>query len=290
MPYPERVEIIKESEPAPAPKTPAKKSTTNKKKNTTKKTSTKKKTTTKKRAAAPKQSSLERGIALMQQERYEAARPYLLKAIQENRNNPNAWYWYGVYHEKTGKFSQAQYFFTKALAIDPTLEPLSRVVYYPNDDEKTPLWDPKRPARVYPVATKNDGITINTGNFPSAPNDPEIPKVPVYTPPEPDSNPMDGDAWSPSLYVPPSPEENKELPIYNPPQANNVTELYSYKIPGYSNTYTNIENSNIRADLPLYNPPEPGKVIAQAPQQIKEEVKPAIAKKTTQTGCTEKNC
>ena len=302
MPYPERVEIIK-TVPEPAPKTPAKQNTNTKKKTTTKKNTAKKKNTTKK-AATPKKSSLERGIELMQAERYEAAKPYLLKAIQENRNNPNAWYWYGVYHEKTGKFSQAQYFFSKALAIDPALEPLSRVVYYPNDNEKTPLWDPKRPARVYPVETKNNGVTIGKGNFPSAPNDPELPKVPVYTPPEPGANPMDGDSWSPALYVPPSPEEiegttvENELPVYNPPQPSNVevpkntnlSELYSYKIPGYSNTYADIENPNVRADLPLYNPPEPGKIVAQTPKQaasakkeVKEEIKPAVAKNAVQT-------
>ena len=162
MPYPERVEVIKT---VPAPQTPAKQSNNTKKKTTTKKSTVKKKTA-KKKTVTTKQSSLDRGIALMQEERYEAAKPYLLKAIQENRNNPNAWYWYGVYHEKTGKFSQAQYFYSKALAIDPALEPLSRVVYYPNDNEKTPLWDPKRPARVYPVATKNDGVTIDTPKFP----------------------------------------------------------------------------------------------------------------------------
>ena len=307
MPYPERVETVKPA-PEPTKKAPAKQTTTKtKKKNTTKKTPAKKKSTaTAKKNATPKISSLERGIALMKAERYEAAKPYLLKAIQEERNNPNAWYWYGVYHEKTGGFYQAQYFYSKAVTIDPAFEPLSRVVYYPEDAEKTPLWDPKRPARVYPVATANDGMAIGRGNFPSAPNDPEIPKVPVYTPPEPDANPMDGDAWSPAVYVPPMPEEapvNNGTPVYNPPklqrveaelpelpeitQGNLVTENnYSYKIPGYSNTYTNSENNNVRVDTPLYNPPEPGQVIAKTPKQpapvIEEEVKPAPAKKTAQ--------
>ena len=307
MPYPERVETVKPA-PEPAKKTPAKQTTNtnkNKKKTTTKRTPAKKKTTTStKKNTAPKLSSLEQGIALMKAERYEAAKPYLLKAIQEERNNPNAWYWYGVYHERTGGFHQAQYFYSKAITIDPAFEPLSRVVYYPEDTEKTPLWDPKRPARVYPVATANDGMSIGRGNFPSAPNDPEIPKVPVYTPPEPDSNPMDGDAWSPAVYVPPMPEEapvNIGTPVYNPPnlqrveakvpelpeinQENSVVETnYSYKIPGYSNTYAN--NNNVRVDTPLYNPPEPGQVIAKTPAQpapvVKEEVKKTETKKVEQ--------
>ncbi|MBR1485927.1 MAG: tetratricopeptide repeat protein [Synergistaceae bacterium] len=288
MPYPERIEIIKEVPAQPAPKTQTKQSTT-KKKTTTKKANTTKKSTKK---TTKRTSSLERGIALMNEERYEAARPYLQKAIQEERNNPNAWYWYGVYHEKTGKYTQAQYFYSKAVTIDPTLEPLSRVVYYPNDAEKTPLWDSKRPARVYPVATKNDGVTIGSGNFPTAPNDPEIPKVPVYIPPQPDSNPTDGDNWAPALYVPPTPREAQEntvtnaAPVYNPPQPIEIEAEYTYKIPGYSNTYAAVpEKPDVRADLPLYTPPEPGKIVAQTQNsndttRIKE-AKPAVAKKTT---------
>ena len=289
MPYPEKIEIIK-TVPESASKTPANTSKPKNKKTTPKKKNTTNKKTTAKKPVSKKTTSLERGIALMQDERYEAAKPYLLKAIQEDRNNPNAWYWYGVYHEKTGKFSQAQYFYSKAVTIDPALEPLSRVVYYPNDIDKTPLWDPKRPARVYPVETKNDGITIGRGNFPSLPNDPEVPKVPVYTPPEPGSNPTDGDTWSPALYVPPSPENNYSS---QEPAAMQINETYSYKIPGYSNTYSesnnDIENNIVRADLPLYNPPEPGQVIAKNTVLPKvKEAKPQIkeAKKISQTKST----
>lgn len=292
--------------PAQQPQTQQPKSNTTKKapvkKKTTKKKVTKKapaKKTTSKKAVAPKITSLERGIALMKEDRYEAAKPYLLKAIQENRNDPNAWYWYGVYHEKTGGYYQAQYFYSKAVTIDPAFEPLSRVVYYPNDSEKTPLWDPKRPARVYPVATANNDMTIaGRGNFPSAPNDPEIPKVPVYTPPEPGSNPLDGDSWAPAVYVPPNPDElpirEGTSPVYTPPQVQSVVaearedvrlENYTYKIPGYSNTYVSTnENSNVRADLPLYNPPEPGQRIAQAPapQTEVKKAQPKVATKETQ--------
>ena len=283
MPYPQIQPQAEQPKNNTQKKAPAKKKTTKKKKTVKKKTPAKK-------PAPKKQTSLEKGIALMQEERYEAAKPYLLKAIQENRNDPNAWYWYGVYHEKTGGFNQAQYFYSKAVTIDPAFEPLSRIVYYPNDSEKTPLWDPKRPARVYPVATKNDGVGIGQGNFPSAPNDPEIPKVPVYVPPEPGSSPLTGDNWAPAVYVPPSPEEVPEpegsSPVYMPPQAgniiaetqenNNEAENYSYKIPGYSSTYINDENR--RADVPLYNPPEPNQNIAQAPKQSAPKAQTVKAK------------
>ena len=175
-------------------------------------------------------SSLDRGIALMQQERYEAALPWLRRAIQENRRSAAAWYWYGMYHEKTGKFYEAQYFYTKAVNVDPTFEPLSRVVVYPGDGEKTPLWDPKRPARVYSVPTDSRGVATIPPDAPQAgkrptrpPIDPELPKVPVYMPPEPGASPMDGDAWRPSVYVPPTMgEATAEImgeggPVYVPP-------------------------------------------------------------------------
>ena len=293
MPFPEQPSQPAQPK-APTKKAPAKKKTTTKKntKKTTKKAAPKK-------ATPPRQTSLERGIALMQEERYEAAKPYLLKAIQENRNDPNAWYWYGVYHEKTGGYYQAQYFYSKAVTIDPAFEPLSRVVYYPNDNEKTPLWDPKRPARVYPVATHNDGLTVaSSGNFPSVPNDPEIPQVPVYLPPEPGSNPLQGDSWAPAVYVPPNPDEllirEGTQPVYTPPEVQSVIaepqeenvrmENYTYTIPGYSNTYVNRnEDSNVRADLPLYNPPEPGQTVAQAPAP-----RPEIKKAQTTKAAPEK--
>lgn len=287
MPFPENKPQTAQPQNNTQKKAPAKKKSVKKK--TARKTQAKKKTVNK--AAPKKQTSLEKGIALMNEDRYEAAKPYLLKAIQENRNDPNAWYWYGVYHEKTGGYYQAQYFYSKAVTIDPAFEPLSRVVYYPNDSEKTPLWDPKRPARVYPVATKNDGVAIGHGNFPSAPNDPEVPKVPVYIPPEPGSSPLNGDNWAPAVYVPPNPDElpvrEGTPPVYMPPQAeniiaetrqdNNIAENYSYKIPGYSSTYVNDENR--RADMPLYNPPEPNQNVTQAPKQTEKKIKTVQPKK-----------
>ena len=215
-------------------KAPVKKSTP--KKSTAKKSAT---TNAKKTTQAPaKLSSLQQGIALMKQERYEAARPFLQKAVQEERNNPEAWYWYGMYHEKTGAFSQAQYFYSKAVTIDPSFSPLSRVVNYPEDDNKIALYDPKRPPRVYPVQVENNTATAvpagssQSKKLPSKPtaNDPDLPRVPVYTPPEPNSNPLDGDAWRPAVYVPPPANQNanvqsqKNSPVYFPPSSPKTNE------------------------------------------------------------------
>ncbi len=286
MPYPE---TPPQTQPA---KTPAKKPAPKNKAPVKKKTPKKQ---TPKKAAKPKAparpSSLQRGIALMEQDRYEQAKPYLFKAIQENRNDPNVWYWYGVYHEKTGGFHQAQYFYSKAVTIDPAFEPLSRVVYYPEDSEKTPLWDPKRPARVYPVEVASTGglATVPAGlpgrsSFPEAPDDPELPHVPVYTPPEPGAAPFDGDAWSPAVYVPPSPEEvqteGEMSPQYLPPEPQSIiaqdsqTGRQVLEIPvrypeGY--TYEQPEpvqrDTIIRADKPLYTPPKPGEKPQAVPRQ-----------------------
>lgn len=176
----------------------------------------------------PRVSSLQQGVALMRQDRYEAAYPWLQKAVQEERRNPEAWYWYGMYHEKTAQFEQAQFFYRKAMELDPGFEPFSRVVVYPGDGERVPLWDPKRPARVYPIPTNDHGIAIIPPDSPQArrrpvrpPIDPELPKVPVYTPPEPGAGPFDGDAWQPSIYVPPGRERLMEggEPVYMPPES-----------------------------------------------------------------------
>lgn len=292
-PYPAQPQT-EQTAPAPKPATPNKKPAP-KKKAPVKKPTPKKTSATKTRKPAPvRVSSLQKGIELMQQERYEKAKPYLLKAIQEERNNPNAWYWYGVYHEKTGGFYQAQYFYSKAVTIDPAFEPLSRVVFYPNDDEKTPLWDPKHPARVYPVETAS--VPMNVSTFPNAPDDPEIPQVPVYTPPEPGASPLDGDSWNPSVYVPPRPEElpdYNQAPVYMPPDAGGVIadeERASLELPAqYEPRNDDIiteRDKVMRVDKPLYNPPEPGQRViqppkAKAPEQNRQSVK-APAQKESQ--------
>lgn len=280
-PYPAQPQQTEQPAPKTStPKKPAKKPAP--KKTAPKKKPAPKKAAPKRKPAVVRQSSLQKGIELMQQERYEKAKPYLLKAIQEERNNPNAWYWYGVYHEKTGGFYQAQYFYTKAVTIDPAFEPLSRVVFYPNDDEKTPLWDPKHPARVYPVETAS--VPMNVSEFPNAPDDPEIPQVPVYVPPEPGAEPTDGDSWSPSVYVPPRPEELPEYanaPIYMPPDASGVVadeERSTIEIP-IQNEPRNDDiiterNAILKLDKPVYNPPVPDKAIQQkTPTQKSPAVK-----------------
>lgn len=278
-------------------------------KKTTKK-ATPKKTKTTPKPQVQKKSSLEQGIALMEQERYEAAKPWLLKAIQENRNSAAAWYWYGVYHEKTGGFYQAQYFYSKAVACDPNFEPLSRVVSYPNDETKNPLWDPKRPARVYPIETNNNGITtIPPGSaqariLPSRPElDPELPKVPVYTPPEPGTSPLDGDSWRPAIYVPPSryetPNEGTQTPVYIPPGALavDISEEQQERSENPENTTNQVYQNQssfptdliIRVDKPLYQPPEPGQqrvdASSQQTQQVQQTKKETVsnAKQTTKT-------
>ena len=290
-PYPAQPQA---EQPAPVQqKTTPKKKSVPKKKAPAKKTPAKKSSPSKRTKPAPaRMTSLQKGIELMQQERYEKAKPYLLKAIQEERNNPNAWYWYGVYHERTGGFYQAQYFYTKAVTIDPAFEPLSRVVFYPNDDEKTPVWDPKHPPRVYPVETAS--VPMNVSKFPNAPDDPEIPQVPLYVPPDPNTSPLDGDSWNPSVYVPPRPEELPEYnqaSVYMPPDIDSVTaeERTTIEIPSrYSPRNDDIiteRDKVMRADKPLYNPPEPGQRVEQQKSQKSVKV-PAKQESETRKSST----
>lgn len=165
----------------------------------------------------PQPSSLERGISLMEQERYTQARSWLQKAVQEERRNPWAWYWYGKAHECMGKLEQAQFFYTRALNLDPALPPLSRVVAWPEEGDRKALWDPLRPARVYPVPTNDHGVVIVPPDSPQATTrpgrpaaDPDMADVPVYVPPEP--------SWTEPAWTA-SPADAEQPPVYVPPTA-----------------------------------------------------------------------
>lgn len=279
MPYPEQNQK-QPPKTTPKKKTPAKKTTP---KNTAApKKKTPKNTATPKKKTSSRPSSLQQAITLINQGRYNEAKPYLLNAINANKNDPNVWYWYGVWHEKLGCYHEAQYFYTKALKINPSFEPLSRVAYYPEDPDKIPLWDPKRPARVYPVETGDRNFTRvppfgrDSTTFPNAPENPVIPRVPAYTPPEPGSTPLEGDAWSPAVYVPPSPNNpnipNGTPPVYVPPQGPIEAEHrmsididIARREPSRTETSYNDRDRIIRADLPLYTPPEPGQRVTPPP-------------------------
>jgi len=140
----------------------------------------------------PQPSALEMGIRLMEQKRYNQANALLQRAVQEERDNPYAWYWLGRAHDSIGQFHQAQVFYRRAMELDPGFAPFSRFVTYPDHGGRIPLWDPLRPARVYPVELSNRGITIvppdapEAGRRPTAPPlDMNFPRLPVYVPPAP---------------------------------------------------------------------------------------------------------
>ena len=245
-----------------------------------------------------RKSSLERGKELMNQHRYEEARPWLQKAVQEQRRSAEAWYLYGLYHERTGRFAEAQYFYTKAVQIDPLFDPLSRIMTYPNDT-KTALWDKRRPGRVYEIPTMTRSGTIIPPNSPqasrlparpNAQNNPVVPKVPVYTPPEPGAAPNDGDAWSPSVYVPPSANNlNSGGQVYTPPSPNNNLNNFEPEL----ELEAEAENkSSVVYNPPLpviyeqskseaaYNPPAP-EIKAASTSSSTKKVAKAPAKKQT---------
>ena len=293
MPYPEQPQTQPVKKAAPKKKTPVKKPAPKKK--TPARKPAQKKTTAKKSPVKP--SSLQQAITLINQGRYKEAKQYLLSAINADRNNANVWYWYGVWHKKLGCFHEAQYFYTKALKINPSLEPLSRVVYYPDDPDKIPLWDPKRPARVYPIETGNKNFTTvppfarDSTNFPDAPDDPVIPKVPVYVPPEPGSNPLEGDSWSPAVYVPPSPPNDMYVPEVTVPVEAEHRETVEFDMTQRVSTHEEELSPSerdriIRVDLPLYTPPAPGQKVtpppATEPKVTEQPKKKNIQPKTPQ--------
>jgi len=123
-------------------------------------------------------------VALIKQERYKKALPYILCAIKEQPKNADAWYWFGVWCDKTGNFSNAQKYYTKALEIDPNYPALSRIVVYPIDPYgKNPLWDTVRPPAIEAIFPL---IEMNVVKYDAAELSIESkPEVPVYLPPDP---------------------------------------------------------------------------------------------------------
>lgn len=261
-------------------------------------------------ALRPAVSALEQGIALMEQDRCSAALPWLRRALQENRRSAAAWYWYGLCHERTGQFYEAQYFYTKALECDPAFEPLARVVVYPGDGSKTPLWDPRRPARVYSIPTNAQGMATIPPDAPQArklptrpPLDPQLPRVPLYVPPEPGAQPADGDAWQPSLYVPPTRgsalEAGDEQPAYLPPPADalpgtveepaavvplpDVQPVYQPGV-GVTQVPFGVAPQVQGGGAPVYQPPQPQTEPEQpkpAPRKPRPKKKPAPKKQAS---------
>ena len=129
-------------------------------------------------------------IALIEQERYQKALHTLVCAVKNQPYNPDAWYWFGVWNNKTGNFSNAQKYFAKALEIDPNYPALSRLVVYPGDPhDKHPLWDPKRPTDIKDILPLKEMNVVAPGSPESLSEPrPEMEnngETPVYLPPNP---------------------------------------------------------------------------------------------------------
>jgi len=179
----------------------------------------------------PQPSALETGIRMMEQMRYNQARTWLQRAVQEERDNPYAWFWFGKAHHRIGNFQQAQIFYRRAIELDPGFAPFARIVTYPDHGGRIPLWDPLRPARVFPIELSNRGISIVPPDAPEAGRRPtappvhiNLPGVPVYIPPAPDAVPQAVTEplhfqWLPPepVYIPPPPPAPDDAAPVLPP-------------------------------------------------------------------------
>ena len=127
---------------------------------------------------------LNKAIFFIKQERYKKALPYILCAAKEQPQNADVWFWFGIWSDKTGNFSNAQKYFTKALEIDHNYPALNRIVIYPGDPYgKNPLWDSIRPPRIETIYPINE---ISAAAYDSPESLREfIPDVPAYQPPAP---------------------------------------------------------------------------------------------------------
>ena len=126
---------------------------------------------------------LNEAVALIKQEKYKKALPYILRAAEAQPKNADVWYWFGVWCDKTGNFASAQKYFTKALCIDPNYPALTRIVVYPDDPYgKNPLWDSVRPPSIEAIYSTGE-ITISEHYQPEYGD--LAPETPVYQPPAP---------------------------------------------------------------------------------------------------------
>ena len=122
---------------------------------------------------------LNEAIWFIKQEKYRKALPYILCAVDSQTQNADVWYWFGVWSDKTGNFSNAQKYYTKALEIDPNYPALTRIVIYPRDPFcKNPLWDTIRPPAT-------EAIYSNREMYVSEPPREVRTEAPVYVPPAP---------------------------------------------------------------------------------------------------------
>jgi hypothetical protein len=181
-------------------------------------------------------SPLEEALRLFEQRYFTKATALLEKIVIEEPHNAHAWYVLGRSYEAGGSFPRAQRAFRRALEIDPAFPSLSRVLQYPTDGDRRPLWDPRRPARIQEIPIAVDGFTIlppdSGGVRQSAPFSPAVPPVLEQQPPQ---------------YVPPSPRgQEPAYPVYIPPDPVPETPVAA---PGLQPD---------GEEIPVYIPPSPG--------------------------------
>ena len=137
------------------------------------------------------------GAVLLERRFFTRATTLLQSAVLADPENPDAWYLLGRAYEAQGLFAEAQKAYRRTLEIDAVYPAFSRVLLYPAEGERQPLWDPSRPARIEEIPVVVDGFVIDGTAAPtclpptpalSAPISPELGGAPVYLPPLPPNN------------------------------------------------------------------------------------------------------
>ena len=196
---------------------------------------------------------LEQGRRLHDQRFFTRALDILKQAVALEPKNADCWFAIGETYEALGFFDEAQHAYKRTLELAPNHPELSRVLMYPGSDEKKPLWDPKRPARISEIPPVTAGFVIlppepaagivspdirpqqgpSVQTIPRGPLSQEAPKkpaaprkTPVKNTPFPVSpapaaqKPQDAKA---PVYVPPAPDHAHKTPpqgaspVYTPP-------------------------------------------------------------------------
>lgn len=151
-------------------------------------------------------TALDEGKVFFEQRLYTTSKQYFLRAVKEEPRNAYARYYLGLCYEKMGDFENAQKNFTAALQLDRQLPMLSRVVVYPDDPHgKNPIWDPVRPARITQINSLGvpelNEVALASRNANPAPPQKTERELPVYVPP--DSQNVEAEILDTPAYTPP---------------------------------------------------------------------------------------
>jgi hypothetical protein len=203
---------------------------------------------------------LEQGRRLYDQRFFTQALTVLRQAVSHEPKNADCWFAIAQTYEALGYFDEAQDAYRRTLSLAPNHPELSRILTYPGNGGRKPLWDPKRTARISEIPPVSAGFLIlppETAAIPVS-RDAAIPKK---QPTQPSTVLPKG---TPTYIPVPSNTAPQGAPVYIPPSPGTAGP----KLPRPAAAAFDVPFSRQpqKTETPVYVPPEPGqKVPAYTP-------------------------